>query len=135
MKTLVEILIQIKENLSDKVVWERAWEANKLSTTRVENSLRLELANIFRSKEDPKYYSRAYSCVSKAIIDLFEKDLQELPSKTIAWQAGVSLGNWHYAPTREDMMNVRCFEEFKNHENLMKVLDLAIRYAKIWIFS
>ena len=136
MKTLAEILIEIKENLSDQVAWQRGWEANKISLAKVHKSLRFELANIYRrNNEDRINYPRAYACVARAIKDLFEKDLQDLPSKTIAWQAGVSLDDWKYAPAREDMMTIRSFEEFKNHENLMKALDLAIRYARVWIFS
>jgi hypothetical protein len=132
MNTLADRLIGIRDHLSDKETWEKLWEANRV-TGYSSGSLMNDLSGIFVTG-GKREYPAAFACVSRAIMDLYGDQIKSFPPKTMGYQ-GLQEMDWEYEPDREHIMNVRVFQEFKNHEWLMNVLDLAIRYAKVWIFS
>jgi hypothetical protein len=120
--TLVEHLTKIKEHLSNKERWEEYWENNKV-TGYSSGSLANTLGGIWGDKQK---YAAAYDCVSRAINDLVPDLI--LNRKSIAIMDGdpVSLQQYRI---------VDSFGDIKDHDQLMRVLDLAIRYAKLCAFS
>lgn len=127
---LHELLSRVKKELSNKEVWEKYWESNKLSGYS-SGSLMNSLGGLYTSQHRMSYPA-GYVCVARAIRELYQFEIDRLPIKAVSFQL---VADWEFQPSREDILTVRSFQEIKNHEYLMNVLDLAIRYAKIWIFS
>ena len=130
MKSLAEHLIEIKKHLSSKERWEECWENNKI-TGYSSGSLSNTLGGLW-SPEGRNHYRPAYDCVARAIIFLFGP-IKE--SRRAIISQGIDPEYLSYCPKIEDIRTLRAFEERKCHEDLMKVLDLAIRYAKLYVFS
>lgn len=130
MKTLTDHLDKIKQHLSDKNFWERCYKNNKI-TGYCSGSLDHDLSYIWSS--NGKHYAAAYDCVARAILDIHGSEIRNTDTychHRYARRVGDKF------PAHEDHLRiVRAFREYDSHENLMKVLDIAIRYSKIYIFS
>jgi len=125
MKTLVEHLIAIREHLSDKERWEECYDNNKI-TGYCSGSLGNDLAGVWNAG-DNIHYAAAYDCVAKAINNLFG-DCLEAKIYRIDLMTNDSVPVEQYTV-------VRAFGERRCHKDLMKVLDLAVRYAKVYVFT
>lgn len=132
MKSLDEELFYIKEYLSNKKRWEEYWESNKI-TGYSSGSLGNTLGGIYND-EGKKHYRSAYDCVARAIITICG-DIKE--SKPVMFGNGHMLDSEYmkFCPNEKDVRTINAFQEYKDHELLMKVLDTAIRYAKVYSFS
>ena len=122
--TLVEHLIKVREHLSNKERWETNWENNKV-TGYASGSLLNTLGGLWDSKNNSNY-AAAHDCVARAIKTLFG---QLKPTKT---KNHIVIDNPVPASHFEI---IDAFQERKHHEDMMQVLDLAIRYAKMYTFS
>lgn len=125
MKSLVDELVYVKGHLSNKERWETNKKNNKI-TGYSSGSLMNTLGGIWNN-QDQRNYVAAYDCVQRAILDL-------MPNLDLA-------GAIRIIPGDSDPVNiqhyhiVRVFSEHNSHEELMVVLDRAIRYAKLYAFS
>jgi len=124
MSKLVDALINVKTHLSNKKRWERNWEDNKV-TGFSSGSLLNTLGGLYNSK-DNSLYMAAHDCVAQAIKQLFG------PLKMTKTINFIVLDN----PVPVEYFEIiEAFHEKKNHEELMQVLDVAIRYANLYVFS
>lgn len=128
--SLVESLTKIKEHLSDKERWETNWENNKI-TGYSSGSLSNDLGGLWNAG-DKYHYRAAYDCVARAIVSIFGP-IKE--SKRAIIGHGNEPEYIALMPKEEDIRTLRAFEELKCHEDLMRVMDLSIRYAKLYVFS
>jgi len=124
MKDLVSALIDVREHLSDKERWETNWVNNK-ATGYTSGSLGGTLAGLWDSKNNSTYVA-AHHCVVMAITHLFGSLKMSRPVTFV--NEGNPVPNLHFAL-------IRAFEERQYHSDVMKVLDLAIRYARLYSFS
>jgi hypothetical protein len=133
MKTLAEHLINVKRHLSDRERWEKNWESNRI-TGYSSGSLANDIGGIFGAGFK-KEYPAAYECLARAISDLYLEELNKLPATTRLGYHTVVVDGWEFQPKKEHIKIVAAFGEIKNHEYLMNVLDLAIRYANLLAFT
>ncbi len=122
--TLVEHLIKVREHLSDKERWETNWENNKV-TGYTSGSLGGTLGGLWNSHNNSNYVA-AHDCVARAIKQLFGP--LKMSRQIIFLNDDNPVPNSHFEI-------IHAFEERKCHEDMMQVLDLAIRYAKLYTFS
>jgi len=133
MKTAKDHLIEIKNHLSDKERWEELWESNRI-TGYSSGSLENSLAGIWCTSygTDKAAYPAAYACVGRAILKICGSDI--ISSKEYNEQ------KYHYDDTdayranESDLRLVHAFSYKKDHELLMQILDLSIKYASRLIF-
>jgi hypothetical protein len=124
MKTLVEHLIYVRDHLSDKERYQTNWINNKV-TGYTSGSLGGTLAGIWNSKNNSNYVA-AHHCVAMAIEHLYGS--LQMIRKVTFMNEGNPVPDSHFAI-------IHALEERKYHSHVMKVLDLAIRYAKLYAFS
>lgn len=124
MKDLVSELIKVREHLSDRKRWETNWVNNKV-TGYTSGSLGGTLAGLWNS-ENNSIYVAAHHCVVMAIKHLFGS--LQMSRRVTFMNEGNPVPDSHFAL-------IRAFEERQYHSDVMKVLDLAIRYAKLYSFS
>lgn len=130
MKTLTEHLVDIKNHLSDKDRWEEDHKNNKV-TGYLSGDLDNDIAYIWSS--NGSHYVAAYDCIARAILEVHGPEIRD----TAAY-ARHRYANLKEAKFRADEVHlriVRAFREYDSHENLMKVLDIAIRFSKLYIFT
>ena len=130
MKSLTEHIVDIKNHLSDKLMWEECHANNKV-TGYCSGDLDNDLAYIWSSYGP--HYVAAYDCVARAILDVHGPEIRETP--TYALHRYVSRDDSKFHADEDHLRIVRAFRDFDSHENLMKVLDIAIRYSKLYIFT
>lgn len=124
MKDLVSELIKVREHLSDRKRWETNWVNNKV-TGYTSGSLGGTLAGLWDSKDNSCYVA-AHHCVVMAIKQLFGS--LKMSCNITFLNEGNPVPDSHFAL-------IRAFEERQYHSDVMKVLDLAIRYARVYSFS
>ena len=129
MNTLVDYLEKLKAHLSDKERWEECFENNKRSGYS-SGSLENDIGNLYDGQT--MNYRVGYDCLARAIIDIHGEDIRNHPTYSSSPRFPEEMVN---LPDLDDVRIVNTFGKFKCHENLMKVLDSAIRYAKVYIFS
>jgi len=130
MKSLTDHLIAIKDHLSYKDYWEECHKNNKV-TGYSSGSIDNDLAYIWSC--NGYHYVAAYDCIARAVLDIHGEEIR----------CAYAYANYRYAkrddekfyPNEDHLRIVRAFREYDSHENLMKVLDIAIRYSKLYAFT
>ena len=123
MNSLVRDLETIKENLSKKCTWEIDW--NNKVTHYFNGSLINELSTYYSLNADN--YKAAFACVAKAILISYRSKLKDLVPPLHP------LINYPNYPDAEDVRVVAAFHG--NYNDIIKILELAIRFAKVYSFS
>lgn len=129
MKSLTEHLVDIKNHLSDKNRWEEDHKNNKV-TGYCSGDLDNDIAYIWSSYGP--HYVAAYDCIARAIIDVHGTEIRDTP--TYALHSYVNCDGATFQADEDHLRIVRAFRKYDSHENLMKVLDIAIRYSKLYVF-
>jgi hypothetical protein len=132
MKSLADHLIEIKKHLSDKERWETDWNNNRVSGY-TSGSLESDLGglwNVGYKKDVPA----VFYCTARAIHHLYG-NLHYYRYHYVSWDHGLKETDSKCCPADNDVRLVKAFGDYNSHESLMKVLDLAIRYAKVYAFS
>lgn len=124
--TLANHILKIKNHLSNKETWEKFHDISEAGF-----NLGNDLAGLWCCGHK-KYYPAAYACVAKAALDFHKDAIYQ--SET--WQKMTfAKSESEYPPDDMDVRTVWSLEKVCTHEQLMRVLDQAIRYANLWIFS
>lgn len=133
MESLVHKLTNIKKSLSDRVTWELQRESPGYGTYNLQNEL-VGLWCCYQG-EEKRDYVMAYDCVARSAINLLGDKLIQSMQYTNIKLSSHQDDDDPFCPKYSDIIAVHAFEKLCTHQQLMSVLDEAISYAKIYIFS
>ena len=131
MNILATKILGIKKDLSDKERWDKYHDHSDCSY-----NLMNEIAALWccASGDEKRYYPPAYKCIARAALDYCEKEIKAHKLYVKGHMSNHDLDD-PYPANVEDIRIVWAFEKICTHEQLMEVLDRAMRYANLSVFS